>query len=374
MMANVKQDTDSLLPAQGIESALHQLARQDQFLEVVDRDEAIARFHRHLALRPLSSERIPLSLALNRVLAESVIANVDVPGFDRASVDGFALLASDTMGASEQTPKLLELNAEILKPGVQPQLPVTTGTASLIATGGMVPRGADAVVMVEHTETVQVGVKTLIEVRRPAAAGQLIAFAGTDIARGETVVRAGHQLTSREIGMLAAVGCDSATVYRKPHVAIISTGDEIIAPGKPIPLGAVYDSNAAILAAAVEEAGGIPEQLGIGPDDVEALSRLVARGLSACDMVVMSGGTSKGAGDLCYRSVSTLKDPGVIVHGVALKPGKPVCLAVSAGKPYRGFRRRRSSRSMSSLRLSSALLRACRPMRSNGSRRAYLCA
>jgi putative molybdopterin biosynthesis protein len=331
-MSDLDQNLSSL-PAHDIEAALRHLARQDQFLDVVSRDEAIARFHRHIALRPLGSECLRLSQVLNRVLAESVVASVDVPGFDRASVDGFALGASGTIGASEQTPKRLQLNAEILTPGVKPRLAVTTGVASLIATGGMVPRGADAVVMVEHTETVQLGAKTLIEVRRPAAAGQLIAFAGSDIARGETVVRAGQQLTSREIGMLAAVGCASAKVYCKPRVAIISTGDEIVAPGKPIPLGAVYDSNAAILAAAVEEAGGVPEQLGIGPDNVETLSRLVENGLAACDMVVMSGGTSKGAGDLCYRAVASLKDPGIVVHGVALKPGKPLCLAVSTGKP-----------------------------------------
>jgi putative molybdopterin biosynthesis protein len=332
-MSDVKQNPDRPPPRQDLESALHPLARQEQFLEVVDRLEATARFHGHLTLRPLGSERVPLSQALNRVLAEAVVADVDVPGFDRASVDGFAVRAIDTVGASEQTAKVLQLNPEILTPGVQPRTAVTTGVASLIATGGMVPRGADAVVMVEHTETVERNDKPLIEVRRPAAAGQLIAFAGSDIARGETVARTGQQLTSREIGMLAAVGRASVNVYRKPSVAIISTGDEIVAPGKPIPLGAVYDSNAAILAAAVEEAGGAPAQLGIGPDNSEALSRLLATGLASFDMVVMSGGTSKGAGDLCYRAVASLKNPGVVVHGVALKPGKPVCLAVSAGKP-----------------------------------------
>jgi putative molybdopterin biosynthesis protein len=133
--------------------------------------------------------------------------------------------------------------------------------------------------------------------------------------------------------MLAAVGCGSVNVYRQPRVAIISTGDELVVPGKPIPLGAVYDSNAAILGAAVAESGGVPEQLGIGSDNAETLSRLVENGPASCDLVVMSGGTSKGAGDLCYRAVASLKDPGVLVHGVALKPGKPVCLAVTGGKP-----------------------------------------
>jgi putative molybdopterin biosynthesis protein len=316
-----------------IEAALRRLAQQDQFLDVVDRDEAIARFHRHLALRSLGAETVRLAQALNRVLAKPVIAEVDVPGFDRASVDGFAVRAGDTTGASAQSPRVLQLNPEILTPGVPPRLAVTKGLASLIATGGMVPRGADAVIMVEHTEVMQEGGRTQIEVQRPAAAGQFIAFAGSDIARGETVVRAGQVITSQEIGMFAAVGRDAVDVYRKPRVAIISTGDEIVAPGEVIHPGAVYDSNAAILAAAVQEAGGIPHRLGIGPDDAQALWRLLSEGLASCDMVIMSGGTSKGAGDLCYRAMARLTDPGVLVHGVALKPGKPLCLAVAHGKP-----------------------------------------
>jgi putative molybdopterin biosynthesis protein len=315
-----------------IEAALARLARQEQFLDVVSSKEATARFHRHLRLRPLGGEQVPLSQSLNRVLAKTVIAEVDVPGFDRASVDGFAVRASDTIGASEQAPALLQLNPEILTPGTAPLLQVAPGVATLIATGGMVPRGADAVVMIEHTETRAADSKTLIEIRRPVAAGQFIAFAGSDLARGETVLRAGQRLTSREIGMLAAVGCATVDVYRRPRVAIISTGDEIVAPGKPIRPGAVYDSNAAILAAAVEEAGGVAKQFGIGPDDEVVLSRLVDEGLATCDVVLMSGGTSKGVGDLCYRAVALFKDPGIVVHGVAVKPGKPLCLAVTRGK------------------------------------------
>jgi putative molybdopterin biosynthesis protein len=274
-----------------------------------------------------------LSQALGRVLARAVIADVDVPGFDRASVDGFAVRADDTVGASERTPKALALNGEILTPGTVPQLSVGPGTATLIATGGMVPRGADAVIMVEHTETRDDDGSTVIEVRRAAAAGQFIAFAGSDLARGETVLRTGQVLTSREIGMLAAVGCAAVEVWRRPLIAIISTGDEIVAPGEPIRPGAVYDSNAAILSAAVEEAGGCAKPLGIGADDEAVLSRLVDEGLATCDMVILSGGTSKGAGDLCYRAISSFNDPGIVVHGVALKPGKPLCLAVTGGKP-----------------------------------------
>ena len=316
-----------------IPTALRSLARQEQFLDVVDRDTATARFHRHLKLRPLGAETVPLSQALGRVLARAVVADVDVPGFDRASVDGFAVRADDTVGASERTPKALALNGEILTPGTVPQLTVAPGTATLIATGGMVPRGADAVIMVEHTETRDDDGSTVIEVRRAAAAGQFIAFAGSDLARGETVLRTGQVLTSREIGMLATVGCVAVEVWRRPLIAIISTGDEIVAPGEPIRPGAVYDSNAAILSAAVEEAGGCAKPLGIGADDEAVLSRLVDEGLATCDMVILSGGTSKGAGDLCYRAISSFNDPGIVVHGVALKPGKPLCLAVTGGKP-----------------------------------------
>jgi putative molybdopterin biosynthesis protein len=314
-------------------TSLRNLARQEQFLDAVDRDEAIRRFHRHLRLVPLGSETVSLAQALGRVLATTVVAEVDVPGFDRANVDGFAVRAADTTGAGERTPRRLELIPEILTPGKEPILPVDPGTATLIATGGMVPRGADAVVMVEHTEPAEEDGGTAIDVRRAASPGQLISFAGSDIARGETVLRAGWRLTSREIGMLAAVGRAEVEVWRRPRVAILSTGDEIVAPGQPIRPGAVYDSNAAIVAAAVEEAGGIPHPLGIGADDEDAIARLIEQGLDAADMVVLSGGTSKGAGDLCYRAIARYRDPGVVVHGVALKPGKPLCLAVTKGKP-----------------------------------------
>jgi putative molybdopterin biosynthesis protein len=159
-----------------------------------------------------------------------------------------------------------------------------------------------------------------------------VSYAGTDIAKGETVLRAGQLLTSREIGVLAAIGLASVEVYRRPRVAILSTGDEIVAPGEALPPGAVYDSNAAIVGAAVEELGGEAIQLGIVRDDDRALSAALTQALRY-DIVILSGGTSKGAGDLSYRVVSQLGDPGVVAHGVALKPGKPICLAVTSGKP-----------------------------------------
>ena len=210
---------------------------------------------------------------------------------------------------------------------------VDPGTATTIATGGMLPRGADAVVMVEDTDVVDTDEGPRLEITRAVTAGQNLTFAGTDMARGETILRRGQHLSSREVGVLAAVGLAEAEVFRRPRVAIISTGNEIVPPGEPLPPGAVYDSNLAILSAAVTEQGGEPIPLGVVNDDEAELSRILEEALQY-DAVILSGGTSKGAGDLSYRVVSRqVTDPGIVAHGVALKPGKPICLAVTAGKP-----------------------------------------
>lgn len=307
-------------------------ARQTQFLRVLTRDEATARFRQHLDLRPLGIDSVALEAALGRVLAEDIVAQVDVPGFDRSNVDGFAIVAADSYEAMEEAPRRVALNDELLTPGVQPRLTVAPGIATSIATGGMLPRGADAVVMVEHTElTGDAGARQL-EISRAVAPGDNISYTGTDIALGETVLRAGQTLSSREIGVLAAIGRDQVAVFRRPRVAIFSTGNEIVAPGTPIRPGAVYDSNAAIIGAAVTELGGEPVYLGVVPDDEAALAATLADGLQH-DMVLLSGGTSKGAGDISYRIVSRFNDPGIVAHGVALKPGKPICMAVTGGKP-----------------------------------------
>jgi molybdopterin molybdotransferase/putative molybdopterin biosynthesis protein len=306
--------------------------RQTQFLTVITRDEATERFRRHLKLEPLGLETVPLASALERVLGEDVIAAVDVPGFDRSNVDGFAVQAGDTFGAAEEQPRSVRPNGEVLTPGVVPKEEVKPGRATVIATGAMLPRGADAVVMVEHSEVGSTDGQRAVEFSRAVTAGENVSYAGTDIARGETVLRAGQLLTSREIGVLAAIGVAAVRVCRRPRVAILSTGDEIVPPGSPLPLGAIYDSNAAIIGAAVAELGGEPVQLGVVRDDEQALSAALRTALQY-DAVLLSGGTSKGAGDLSYRVASRLGDPGIVAHGVALKPGKPICLAVSQGKP-----------------------------------------
>lgn len=307
-------------------------ARQEQFLDVVSADEARARFERHLDLSPLPAETVPLAAALTRVLAYDVVAAVDAPPFDRSNVDGFALRAIDTIGAGDTAPRIFRLNAEVIACGDAPTLEVKPGTAATIATGGVIPRGADAVVMIEQTELTADG-SASIELRRAAAPGQFISYAGSDIARGETLLRRGTRIGSREIGMLAACGLSQADVVRRPKVAVMSTGDELVAPGAPLKPAGVYDSNGAIIAAAVTEAGGEPLSLGAFPDDAAALEKAVREALAQSDMVVLSGGTSKGAGDLSHGVVSRLGKPGILVHGVALKPGKPLCLGVIGEKP-----------------------------------------
>ena len=319
--------------ASNLVSAIRRAARQEQFLEVVSAEEAYSRFTSRVEMSPGPHETVLLSAALGRVLAQDATALIDVPPFDRANVDGFALRSADTIGASDVTPRRLRLNAEVIVCGHAPTLQVDPDSATTIATGGVIPRGADAVLMVEHTELIDHDGVLAIELRRPARPGQFISYAGSDIARGEVALRRKTFISSREIGMLAACGISEVSVLRKPKVAVLSTGDELVAPGDALGPARVYDSNGAILAAAIAEASGEPIPFGAFGDDENALEAALRAALASCDLVVLSGGTSKGAGDISHRVVAKLGHPGVLVHGVALKPGKPLCLDVIEGKP-----------------------------------------
>lgn len=303
---------------------------QDQFLTILSREAALARFEAALFPRGAPSEARPLADALGCALAEDVVAPIDVPPFDRSNVDGFAVRSGDLAGAGEAAPVQLTLNDETVACGTAPTRPVLSGTATAIATGGPVPRGADAIVMVEHTQPAG---NRAIEVRRAASPGQFVSYAGSDIARGEALLRAGTIVGSREIGMLAACGIAEVQVARRPRVAILSTGDELVQPGERLRPAAIYDTNGAIVTAAIAENGGGAHFLGAIADDEARLETAMRQALAESDMLVLSGGTSKGAGDVSHRIIGRLGKPGIIAHGVALKPGKPLCLAVCDGKP-----------------------------------------
>ncbi len=313
--------------------------RQQQFLDVVDEATARARWGAACAHVGPRVALLPIAQALGRVLATDVCAPGDVPAFDRSDVDGFAVRAADTFGAEELAPLRLHLASLDLAAGVAPppDFDLAAGTAVRIATGGVLPRGADAVLMVEHTIAEGGSVQALHAV----APGAHVTFAGSDVGRGETVLRAGQLLTPRETGLLAAIGVAVVQVFAPPRVAVLSTGDEVRAPGETLRMGQVHDANTRLVADAVREAGGEAVEDGIHPDDEVALGKvlraLVAEN-SGVDVIVLSGGTSKGAGDVNHRVVERLArempgSPGIVVHGVALKPGKPVCLAVVGRVP-----------------------------------------
>ena len=308
--------------------------KQQQFLNLATAEEAEERFWEAVQPQPLGEELVMLEDAHGRILACDIVARHNVPYFDRSNFDGFALRAEDTFGAQETAPILLTLNPEILACGVVPQEDVAPGTATTISTGGVLPRGADGVVMIENTFPFKNAepAENMIQVLKPIVPNAGVSLAGSDIGAGEVVLRIGELLGYRETGTLAALGEANVSVWRRPKVAVISTGDELIAPGEQMEMGKVYDSNSTVIAHAVEELGCEAVRFGIVPDD-EAQLETVLRKALALDFVLLSGGTSKGEGDLNYRVFEKFRSPGVLVHGVSLKPGKPLCLAVLDGIP-----------------------------------------
>ncbi|HEX3464392.1 MAG TPA: gephyrin-like molybdotransferase Glp [Candidatus Elarobacter sp.] len=302
-----------------------------ELFTVLPPGEAFAAFARACS-KVERSETVPLEAALGRVAAEDVIAGETLPGFARATMDGYAVRAADTHGASEQSPAYLRVVDDV-PTGVVPGRAVGVREAVRTHTGAMIPPGADAVVMVEDTNLHG----DEVEVLAASPPGDNVLAVGEDVVAGAVAVPAGRRLRAAELGGLAALGVTRVRVRARPRVAILSTGDEVV-PADAVPGGAqVRDVNATTVAAVVSEAGGVPVRCGIAPDDAAALERALRAAMQDADAVVLSAGSSVSVRDLTASVVARLGAPGVLVHGIAIKPGKPTVLAVCGGTPVVGL-------------------------------------
>lgn len=286
------------------------------------------------AARP-EVERVGIISALGRVLAADTVSPETLPGFARSVMDGYAVIARDTYGATESLPAYLKLAGEV-RMGEEAVTPIGKGEAFAISTGGMLPPGSDAVVMLEHTSMAGGDV----EVTSPVATGENVVQAGDDVKEGEPLLTRGHKLRPQDLGALAGLGIIELGVFRKPRVAIINTGNEVVEASEATKPGQVRDVNSYNLAGLVLQAGGVPIRMGIFPDEYGAIKDAVERGLSEADVVSITGGSSVGTRDLTAGVIEELgrdEGMGVLVHGVSVKPGKPVIIGIAKGKPVFGL-------------------------------------
>lgn len=281
----------------------------------------------------LRKELLPLDQAFQRVLAEDIVAPEDLPGFARSTVDGYAVRARDTFGAKDTSPAYLNLAPEILM-GAIPGFALRPGEAAPIPTGGMLPEGADAVVMLEHSQKAS---ESLIEIMHASAQAENVVQKDEDVKAGQQVLSRGSRLRPQDIGALAGLGIASVSVYDRPVVAIVSTGDEVVALGSPCGPGKVRDINSFTLRGLIAQHGGIPVWKGICRDDYETIRSAVADALECADLVLVIGGTSAGVRDMSAAVINSFAGSGVLFHGVAIKPGKPLIGGLIGSKPVLGL-------------------------------------
>jgi molybdopterin molybdotransferase len=314
----------------GIETFSAGIANMKDFFKVTDLETVLnlrTKFPR------AGIEQIPLEQTVTRILAEDIIADDDLPDFPRAIVDGYAVQGSSTFGASEGNPAYLTVTGSVAM-GESPELAIRAGEAVQIATGGMLPRGADSVVMIEHTEAID---DTTIEVYRSVAPGQNMIAIGEDIGKKSHVLMSGQTIRPQEVGLLAALGKQRVAVYQKPVIGIISTGDEIVPIAEKPGLGQIRDINTYTLAGLIHGAGAVANSYGIVRDDFETLYEKSKLALEQCDMVLISGGSSVGARDFTVEVLSALQDAKILVHGISISPGKPTILAKVQNKSFWGM-------------------------------------
>ncbi len=303
-----------------------------QLFTVLTPQEAWLKFEPYLS--PLGRvETVPTRDAPGRVLAEDIVAPSDLPSFPRSAMDGYAVRAEDTYGASEGLPAYLRVVGEIAM-GSSADITLSPGEAALIHTGGMLAGNADAVVMVENTRGVDA---STIEVVRPVAKGENVLQIGEDMAKGEALLPRGSLLRPQDIGGLLALGITEIPVFQRVKVALISTGDELVPPEEEPKPGQIRGINAYTLASLALRAGAIPIRLGIVEDNREALKEAAERGMREADIVVISAGSSVSTRDITADVINSLGQPGILVHGVSLKPGKPTIMASVDGKPFFGL-------------------------------------
>ncbi|HTY62439.1 MAG TPA: gephyrin-like molybdotransferase Glp [Acidobacteriota bacterium] len=301
-----------------------------EFLHVITADQLVqllGRFSR------LPAERVPLDASLDRVLCEDIIAGEDLPEGARSTVDGYAVRAEDTFGASDSIPAFLDVVGSIAM-GTLPDFEIRSGQAAQIPTGGFLPLGADAVVMVEYTNQAGAG---SIEVTKPVTLRTNVLEKGEDAKSGEILLSKGKKLRSQELGFLAALGITEAAVYRKPRVAVISSGDEVVPIERKPGSGQIRDANGHAISALVRACGAEPFGMDIVPDNAGKLGAAIRSGLEQADVVVLSGGSSVGTRDLMVDAVSSVPGAEILAHGVAIRPGKPTLLADDAGKAIVGL-------------------------------------
>lgn len=281
----------------------------------------------------VGEEVVALDRSVGRILAQDVFSSIDLPEFNRATMDGYAVQARSTFGASESMPALFAVVGSV-EMGEVPTVSVKAGEAVRIATGGMLPEGADSVVMVEHTQALDAHT---VEVFKSAAPLEYVMEVGEDIRRGEKILVKGSRIRPQEIGVLAALGQAHVPVYKQPVLAIISSGDEIVPVDQTPDLSQLRDVNAHSLAGLISLSGGIPLCLGIAKDDFDQLDRLCRQALAQSDMVLISGGSSVGSRDFTLEVLQGLPDAEILVHGVSISPGKPTILARSREKAVWGL-------------------------------------
>lgn len=282
---------------------------------------------------PVGKEALSLQEACGRILAEDIISGVDLPGFARATMDGYAVRAASTFGASESGPAYLIISGKV-DMGDTPSVKIGPGQAVRIATGGMLPQGADAVVMMEHATELD---ETGLEVYKSVAPGTNIVAADEDFSNGQKVLSAGTTIRPQEMGLMAALGKTGITVFKKPVVGIISTGDELVEIDQQPPAGKIRDVNSWSLSGSTMRAGGEPVCYGIVADDYTRLHTICSRALDETDMVLISGGSSVGTRDLTLEVIAALPESRVLVHGIPVRPGKPTILAEAEGKAVWGL-------------------------------------